>query len=112
MANPMQYVQDALKGLNKKQMGSLAFNLSAFGWVGMNLAMGPGGLPGFVPCSYMQPNIVNVLGALSVLSGAGISILAIRMGNLVGPAIALTFLWSVAASFLRAAGALNGLPIH
>jgi len=107
MKNPINYFRESLTNFNSKQMGSICFNLSAFGWIGMNLAMGPYGYPAFVPCAYLQPNFFNLLSAAALLSGAAIGIKAIKMGNLAGPAIALTFLWSVLATLLRQCGVFS-----
>ncbi len=97
-----------VKQMNAKQLGTLGFNITSFSWVGMCLALGPSNLPAFVPCSYLHPNLLNALSILTFLFGVGISLVAIRRGNIIGPTIALTFLWSVAATCLREAGFLQG----
>ena len=101
-------IQKLTTDMTPKQLGTLGFNLMAFSWVGMNLAIGPNQLPLFLPCSYLHPNLLNMASSVTLLVGAAVCIVSIKKGNIIGPVIALTFLWSVVASLLRQFGLLNG----
>lgn len=104
-------LREHLNALNAKGLGRLAFNLTAFGWVGMNLTIGPLGIPMLAPCTYLQPNFFNVIAGVAMLCGVVVSIMAMKKGNLVSPAIAFTFLWSVVATVLRQFDLLDGFII-
>ncbi len=42
------------------QLGTLAFNLSAIAWIGLNVSF-RGFSPHYMPGSYIEPNVLNII---------------------------------------------------
>lgn len=83
-----------------RALGTFAFNLSAYSWLGLNLQF-EGWLPQIVAASYVQPNPFNCLCFVPLLYGTHLAILAIRKGSLVPAALVLMLSWSVITTIAR-----------
>jgi hypothetical protein len=81
-------------------LGTLAFNLSAIAWIGLNVSF-RGFSPHYMPGSYIQPNVLNIICGGILLYSCYLAFLATKRGSLIPAVIAFTFAWSMIASIIR-----------
>lgn len=82
------------------QLGTLAFNLGAFAWIGLNICFF-GWQPVYCPGAYLNPNILNWFSAAVLLYSSYLAVWAMSKGSLLPAVITLTFLWSVCCTITR-----------
>lgn len=82
------------------RLGTLAFNLSAFAWIGLNIAFFEGQAV-YLPGAYLEPNWLNYISALVLLYSSYLALRAIGRGSLLPAVITLSFLWSVCGTITR-----------
>jgi hypothetical protein len=90
-----------LSSMDGYRLGVLAFNLTAWGWVGLHIALAKSGWPVYLPTAYLNPNIVNAASALILVFGSALAVRSIAKGSLIPSVPALTFAWSFIASLAR-----------
>lgn len=86
-----------LADMSPLQIGTLAFNLGAIAWVGLNVSF-RGLMPFYMPNSYIHPNILNIICGGILLFSCYLAYLAIKNGSLIPAFITLTFVWSMIAT--------------
>jgi hypothetical protein len=84
------------------ELGTLAFNLCACAWVGLNVTFLQGKML-YIPGCFVHPNLINLASGCVLIIGTILATVAIRRGSLLTPAIGLTFTWSFLATLYRAA---------
>lgn len=82
------------------RLGTLAFNLSAFAWIGLNIAFFDGQAV-YMPGAYLAPNLLNWFSGAVLLYSSYLALRAIGRGSLIPAVITLTFLWSVCGTVTR-----------
>jgi hypothetical protein len=108
----MKVIPEWLDEMPAFRLAALSFNLVVIGWLMMEVTFPPSGGVALMPCSYLQPNFVNMAGFAFFAAGASVSLLAITRGGLIFAALSLSFVWNFACTLMREAGLLQGLPIH
>ncbi len=87
-------------GMDPRQLGLLGFNLSAIGFIFLNVHF-EGFVPAYVAGAYLIPQIHHALAALVLVVGAVISLIALRQGIVFTPGIALLLSGSVVTHVLN-----------
>ncbi|CAN5464088.1 hypothetical protein BH11CYA1_BH11CYA1_01000 [soil metagenome] len=82
------------------QLSTLAFNLGAIAWIGLNLNFQNFTVV-YQPGCYITPNVLNVLSAFVLLYSGYLAIWAIYRGSLFPSVITLTFIYSMVATLIR-----------
>jgi hypothetical protein len=83
------------------QLGTLSFNISGIAWIGLNLDIGRNFLPYYQPCAYLNPGPLTLMFVPLLFFAFVLALMAIRKGSLLPAFLAVTFVWSFAASILR-----------
>ena len=91
-----------LLSLDGKELATIALNLCAFAWIGLNLSFIKGNLV-YMPGCYVIPNWINILGAIVLVFASVLAGIAIKRGRLLQGVIALTFTWCFIATLIRTA---------
>jgi len=93
-------LSDLIAQFDGVRLGTLAFNLSAFAWIGLNLNFSGTSFT-FQPGCYVLPNIVNLVSAAVLLYSGYLACLAIKRGSLIPAFITLTFIFAMVATVAR-----------
>jgi hypothetical protein len=93
-------VSDIVSTMSAPQLGTLAFNLSAISWIGLNISF-RGLAPYYMPCSYMHPNLLNIICGAILLFSTYLATLSVKRGSLLPAFITFTFLFSLLATVIR-----------
>ncbi|MFA7335163.1 MAG: hypothetical protein WC028_00160 [Candidatus Obscuribacterales bacterium] len=101
-----QSLQVMLASLSAGRLGTLAFNLGAIAWIGLNLNININFSVNnfsivYQPGCYISPNVLNVLSAFVLLYSGYLAAWAIYRGSLFPAIITLTFIYSMVATLIR-----------
>jgi hypothetical protein len=89
-----------LEAMPSYRLGTLAFNVSAIAWIGLNVSI-KGFSPGYAPCNFLHPNFLNILSGALLLYSIFLAISAVKKGSLFPAVITFTFVWSLIATVIR-----------
>jgi hypothetical protein len=93
-------LQATLAQMSAGALGTLAFNLGAIAWIGLNLNIQNFSIV-YQPGCYITPNVLNVLSAFVLLYSGYLAVWAIYRGSLFPSVITLTFIYSMVATLIR-----------
>ncbi|MFA6559830.1 MAG: hypothetical protein WCT03_25610, partial [Candidatus Obscuribacterales bacterium] len=93
-------LHSTLASMSPGQLSTLAFNLGAISWIGLNLNLHDFSIV-YQPGCYISPNVLNVFSAFILLYSGYLSVWAICRGSLFPSAITLTFIYSMVATLVR-----------
>jgi len=93
-------IQVMLGSMSAGSLGTLAFNLGAIAWIGLNLNFQNFSVV-YQPGCYISPNVLNVLSAFVLLYSGYLAAWAIYRGSLFPAIITLTFIYSMVATLIR-----------
>jgi|JI10StandDraft_1071094.scaffolds.fasta_scaffold00068_68 hypothetical protein len=93
-------IQAMLASMSAGRLGTLAFNLGAIAWIGLNLNFQNFSAV-YQPGCYISPNVLNVLSAFVLLYSGYLAGWAICRGSLFPAIITLTFIYSMVATLIR-----------
>lgn len=91
---------NSLKAMSGPQIGTLAFNLSAIAWIGLNVSFREFS-PHYMPGSFVEPNILNIISGGILFYSCYLALLAIKKESLIPAIITFTFAWSLVATIIR-----------
>ena len=95
-------VQSMLSSMSAGALSTLAFNLGAIAWIGLNLSINFNRFSiVYQPGCYISPNVLNVLSAFVLLYSGYLAGWAIYRGSLFPAIITLTFIYSMVATLIR-----------
>lgn len=95
-----QTVNDMLAAMSAQQLSTLAFNLGAISWIGLNLSF-DGVVPVYQPGCFVAPNILNVLCALILIYSTYLACRAVARGSLLPCFLVFTFAFSLLMTIYR-----------
>ena len=91
---------ETLRTMKPRQLGTLSFNISAFAWIGLNTSL-HGVTPYTLPCSYLQPNLLNTVSGGVFIYGIVLACWSIKRGSFFPAVVTLTFVWSIVCTVIR-----------
>ncbi|MBP9090302.1 hypothetical protein KBI23_04680 [bacterium] len=99
-------LQAMLSSMSAGALSTLAFNLGAIAWIGLNLSININFTVNnfsivYQPGCYISPNVLNVLSAFVLLYSGYLAAWAIYRGSLFPAIITLTFIYSMVATLIR-----------
>lgn len=99
-ATDAQSFSQFIEAMTPGQLGTLAFKLGAFAWIGLNICFF-GWQPVYCPGAYLNPNALNWCSAAVLLYSSYLSLRAMSKGSHLPAVMTLTFLWSVCCTIAR-----------